>query len=246
MSKKKIILGCYAFTAVAVLAFLVYSAFQLDESSSIGLLFFPLYALGLFALLAWAESLLFMLLFAGSFREVRSLLLPVFIASSIAPVWLLITWFNDRPAPIPAPGQLPVTEAEYAGDKEAIANDFVTKDVGIWSEQMRVDTIYEVRVDTIIYSEDLKRLFAFVVVSVRSENKHWYFTEYRVGSRGGEEWTLSRPKGNIWLTQFESPDSIRIKLLHYFYNGYSINGSDPDKPEIWTDPYIFPRKSREG
>ena len=83
-------------------------------------------------------------------------------------------------------------------------------------------------------------------MSVLSENKNWYFTEYRVGSRVGEVWVLARPKGNIWSTQFESPDSIRIQLLQYYYNRYSINGSDPDKPEIWTDSYIFPSVSREG
>ncbi len=244
MSKKEIILGCYALTAVSVVGFLVYSAFQLDESSSIGLLFFPLYALGLFALFAWAESLLFMLLFAGGFREVRSLLLPVFLVSSVAPLWLLNAWYEQRPAPIPPPGTLPVTQEKYADDKEAISEDFMSAGFAVWSKQHRVDTVYDVRVDTIFYSKDLKQLFAFLFVSAISEKEHLYFNDYRVGSRSGEEWMLTRPKGNIWLTHFDSPDSMRITLLQYFYSSYSINGSDPDKPEIWSDAYIFPPGSR--
>lgn len=244
LPKKKIILGCYSVTAVAVVVYFIYSAFQLDESSSIGLLFFPLYALGLFALFAWAESLLFMLLFAGSFAEVRRLLLPVFLVSTVAPLWLLYAWYEDRPAPIPPPGILPVTEEKYTGDKEAISDDFMNRDFAVWSKQNRIDTVYEVRVDTIIYSKDLKHFFAFVVVSTLSENQHWYFNEYRVGVRSGDAWGLSTPKGNIWSTRFGSPDSIRVALLQYYYNKYSINGSDPDKPEIWTDAYIFPPGSR--
>lgn len=204
------------------------------------MLFFPLYALGLFALFAWAESLLFMLLFAGSFREVRSLLLPVFLVSCVAPLWLLNAWYEQRPAPIPPPGILPVTGEKYTGDKEAISDDFMNRDIAVWSKRNRIDTIYDVRVDTIIYSKDLKQLFAFIIVSAMSENKHLYFNDYIGGSRSEEEWTFTRPKGNIWLMQFDSPDSIRITLLQYFYNRYSINGSDPDKPEIWTDAFIFP------
>ncbi len=246
MSKKKIILGCYSITAVAVVLYFIYVSFQLEPSQSIWLLFAPLYALGLFALIAWAESLLFMLLFASSFREVRSLLLPVFLVSSVAPAWMLNAWYENRRAPIPPPGTLPVSESMYADDMEAISADIMNRDFGVWSKQHRVDTVYDVRVDTIIYSKDLSHFFAFVVVSTMSENRHWYFNEYRVGRRSGEEWILSRPKGNIWSTRFETPDSIRVMLLQYYYNKYSINGSDPDKPEIWTDAYIFPPSSREG
>jgi hypothetical protein len=237
--KRRIILGTYAFTAVCVTVYFIFVAFGLGPSESIALLFFPLYALVVFALLICVESVLFMLVFAGSFSEVRSLLLPVFLITLVVPIALLFQWYGNRPASIPLPGPLPVSEAEYDETKESIAADFNARVLPLWIKHNRADTVFRVLVDTIIYSAQGDQLLSFIVISAESRGQHLYWNNYSAGSRRGVGWVYSSPKGNVWSTQFESPEIIRTEVLEYFYNSYSINSSDPRKPEIWTDAYIF-------
>jgi len=238
--KRKIILLTYAITALAVVAFLVIQAFRVEESNSIVLLFFPAYGSGLFLLLAWLETIFFLVVFFRSFRELRGLLLPMLLASSLAPAYMTFLWIEQRPVVVPPPGQIPVPEAQYTRDRVAVKNEFTVHHLSKFQVENRIDTVYSVQTDTLIYSKDRTQFFALLAIDAGIKNQHQIMNSYIVGRNEPEGWSLQQPKGNICLTHFDSRRAMRKYLMAYFYERYSINDSDPDKPSIWTDAYIFP------
>jgi hypothetical protein len=238
-TKLHVILATYIVTGVGVLVYFILVGLRIEESQSIALLFFPLYIWGTAACFVWVESIVFMLLFMRSFSEIRRVVLPMFLLSSLVPVGLSLLWLVRQPADRPFGGTLPVSGTSYELDGMTIQSHFIDEVLPVWVDHHKVDTVYKVMVDTILYSQEGDKLFAFIILSTDGEDGPWYWNDYCAARMGDMGWDFARPQDHVWTTHFDSPDSIRAKVLEYFYKSHSINGSDPDKPEIWNDPHIF-------
>ena len=240
--RRKLIFVTYAITAFAVLVYFVVKALDVPESASIGLLFFPIWVVGTFLLLACIETLVFLLIFLKSFRELRGLLLPMLGLSSLAPIGICIMLFLTREPEVvvPPPGTLPVSQAQFTQDKRTVEETFRGEHLDRLIREDRIESLLSVETDTIFYSPDLKQIFAWVAIDAVIEHKRKVVNAYLTGRAMHGRWSLGRPKGNTWYTYFDSRSSMHDELLKYYYARYTINGSDPEKPDIWKDKYIFP------
>lgn len=229
------ILGTFILTVIAGLIYSAYLFKTIDESSIIGI---PFAFVGLTGLSLFVESILFALFYYKHLKTISIVLLPVFLLTSIIPIYFGYKWYSNRPVDIPLPGQLPVSIDKYRADSKLIIDDYLHTEIDSNSIDIYRDTIQSANIDTIFYSLDKTKFFAIIISIAKDNEKVKYCANYRVGKLVSDNWKLGKPKGNIWSTCFQSIDNLKSELRQYYYKNYSINKSS-DKPEIWTDNYIF-------
>ena len=230
-----IILGTFALTVIAGLIYLFYLIKTVPESASIGI---PFAFVGLTGLALFIECVLFVLIFYRKLGFVWFILLPVFLLTSIVPIYSINKWYSARPVKIPTAGKLPVTLKQYNADSKIVLEDYKTYDLDSNNINIYQDTVFSTSIDTIIYNKDNSLFFAIIITSIKDTSKYKFGNEYRVGRKSTGTWDLGVPKGNILSSRFETIANLKNDLRQYFYKSYSINNSS-DKPEIWNDEYIF-------
>lgn len=230
-----IILSTFSLTILAGLIYTAYLAKTIPESASIGI---PFAFIGVTALALFGECIIFALIFFRQLSTTWTILLPVFLITSIVPSYFTYKWFINRPVHVPIAGQLPVSIGQYQADCKLIVDDYLKTDIDSNRIDIYQDTIQIAQIDTIFYSSDKTKFFAIIISVAKDGNKLKYCANYRVGRQKTDTWELGKPKGNIWTTCFPTTDSFKQELRQYYYKNYSINKSS-DNPEIWTDKYIF-------
>ena len=213
--KRRLIFGTYAITAFAVLVYFVINAWDVPESSSIALLFFPVWVIGTFLLFAWIETLALLLIFIKSFRELRNPLLPMLGLSSLGPIGLGIYLYmtKDPVVIVPPPGPMPVSLVQYIEDRRTVEETYKREYLKEIVRLDRIESVFSVDTDTIFYSPDLKQIFAWVCIDGVVERQHKIVNAYVIGRTAGGRWSLGRPKGNVWYTYFDSRASMHSSLL---------------------------------
>lgn len=230
-----IILSLFALTIFAGLIYTVYLAKTISESATIGI---PFAFIAVTGLALFAECLIFGLVFFRHLSTIWTILLPVFLLTSVIPIYFGYNWYSNRPVYIPNPVQLPVSLDKYKTDGKVIIDDYLQTEIDSNNINIYQDTIQTALIDTIFYSLDKTKFFAIIISIANDNGKVKYCANYRVGRLVSDNWELGKPKGNIWSTCFQSIDNFKYELRQYYYKKYSINKSS-DKPEIWTDNYIF-------
>jgi hypothetical protein len=230
-----IILSVFVLTILAGLIYTVYLAKTIDESATIAI---PFAFIAVTGLALFSECVIFTLIFYKHLSTIWTILLPVFLVTSIVPIYFIYGWYSDRPAKVPSAGQLPVSIIQYQEDIKLVIDDYLKTEIDSNSVDIYQDTIQTAQIDTIFYSSDMNKFFAIIMVIAKDGNKQKFCAKYRVGRRFENSWQLGNPKGNIWTTCFSSISIFKNDLRQYYYKRYSINNSS-DRPEIWTDNYIF-------
>jgi hypothetical protein len=230
-----IILGTFGLTIIAVLIYLFFLIKTVPDNASIGI---PFGFAVLTGLALFVESIVFAVVFFKRLRQIWFLLVPVFVITSVIPIYMFIHWYSDRPVKIPLAGQLPVTLEQYNIDSKIILQDYKTYDLDENSVNIYQDTITTTSVDTIIYNSDKTRFLAIIITVIKDTSKYKFGNAYRIGLKSSGTWEIGEPKGNILYSRFETIANLKNDLRQHFYKAYSINNSS-DKPEIWNDEYIF-------
>lgn len=225
----------FVLTLIAGVLYSIYLFMTVHES---GTLVVPFVFIAITGMALFIESILFSLLFYKHLSTTWVILLPVFLMTSTVPIYFCYDWYSNRPVDIPLPGQLPVSIDRYEADSKLIIEDYLQNEVDSNSINNYGDTIQSAFIDTIFYSTDKTKFFAIIVAIAKYNDEVEYCSIYRVGRLVSDKWQLGKPKGNVWSTCFQSIDNFKYELRQYYYKKYSINNSS-DKPEIWTDKYIF-------
>lgn len=236
MEPRTLILRVYLITCVCCVVLGIVEIFTFPDSRSIAI---PFQVIFIISLLLFAESIVFLFVYIKRLKNILWVLLPVILITSLGPLEILNIWLKNRPADIPKPGKLPVTYAEYNSNEVQVINDYKKTDLNSLGLDSYDNLIKDTYVDTIIYSPNKIEFFAVIMAKAVEGKKESFCLAYRVGRRTNNDWILKSPKGNIWITCFNSIPELKQSVRQYYYEKYSINGSS-DKPEIWTDPYIFP------
>lgn len=238
---KKTLVWCYAITAIFLLGYFIHVCFTIEESASIGLIFAPIYLFGLFVVLAWMETLVVGLLFFKLAREApKPLLVAFFIAGAC--MGALLYWLSkpEEHAEIPQPGKLHVETVLYQEHLDTLVGLYTTTTAHVRRYYLNdVDSLFSVTTDTIIYSPHGDTLLAFVFISGSLEGALRCCNGTMAGIKSNDGWRYFVPSGNTRMTCMNSAKELRTLLLQYYYDRYSINGSDPHKPSIWVDKYLF-------
>jgi len=214
---------------------MIYGFYTAHESATLGIPFGFVVLTG-FAL--FVESFLFLFVFLKHIKETWILLIPVLTITSIIPLYFANSWYENLPVEIPQSGPVPVSEAVYKEHRIKIIENYWELEVDSNRITNTRDTIQNVFIDTIIYSNDLKKYFAIIIAVANDGQGLKYCANYRVGRQETTKWEMGKPKGNTWTTCFQSEKILKSDLRQYFYKKYSINNSS-DKQEIWNDNYIF-------
>lgn len=230
-----IVLSVFVITVLGGLIYTAYLATTVSESETLGI---PFTFIAVTGLALFGECIIFSLIFNRHFVIIWPILVPVFFVTSIVPIYLFINWNSNRPVGVPNPGQLPVTTSQYETDSKAVMEDYLKVATDINYTKIYQDTILTAKIDTIFYSLDKASFFAIIIAFAKDGKSQKYCANYRIGKRIKNSWQLSEPRGNIWSTCFASIQDFKKELRQYYYKSYSINNSS-DKPEIWTDKYIF-------
>jgi len=230
-----IILWTFASTLIIVILYTVYLFKTNPESSTLGIPFGFIVVLGL---ALFVESIFFSVIFYKQLATTWKILLPIFLLSSIIPIYFSYNGYSNRPVKIPNAGQLPVTYDTYKADSKLIIDNYLQTDIDSNNTNIYQDTIKSAFIDTIFYSLDKTKFFAIIIAIANDHDKVKYCANYRVGRYISDSWQLGKPKGNIWSTCFQTIDNFKYELRQYYYKKYSINKSS-GKPEIWTDNNIF-------
>jgi hypothetical protein len=230
-----IILWTFLLTVIGVIVYDIYLIKSLPDSNLIAL---PFAFIALTGIALFIESIFFAIIFYRHFAITRTILLPVFMLTSIIPIYFGYNWYSNRPIKIPHPGQLPVSIDKFQADSKLIVDDYLTTEIDSNNINIYQDTIQTAFIDTIFYSADKTKFFAIIIAVAKDKGKVKYCANYRVGKLVSDKWVLGKPKSNIWATCFQSVDIFKNELRQYYYKSYSINKSS-DKPEIWNDSYIF-------
>jgi len=230
-----IILGVFVLTILAGLIYTIYLVKAVPNSATIGI---PFAFIAVTCLALFAECIIFGLLFFKHLSTIWTILLPVFLLTSIIPIYFVYKRHSNRPVEIPLTGRLPVSITKYRADSKLIIDDYLQTELDSNNIDIYRDTIKTALIDTIFYSLDKKNFFAIMISIANDNGKVKYCSKYRVGRLVSGNWQLGKPNGNIWSTCFQSIDNFKYELRQYYYKKYSINKSS-DKPEIWTDNNIF-------
>jgi hypothetical protein len=230
-----IILSVFALTILAGQIYTVYLAKTIDKSATIAI---PFAFIAVTGLALFAECIIFALIFYRQLSTIWTILLPVFLVTSVVPSYFTYKWYVNLPAKVPIAGQLPVSIEQYQTDSKLVVDDYLKTEVDSNRVDIYQDTIQTAQIDTVFYSLDKSKFFAIIIAIAKDGNKQKYCANYRVGRRIENSWELGNPKGNIWTTCFSSIYILKKDLRQYYYKRYSINNSS-DRPEIWTDNYIF-------
>jgi hypothetical protein len=230
-----IILGTFFLTVVAGLIYSVYLFRTVQESATLGI---PFAFVVLTGLLLFVESVVFAVLFYKHLATTWPILLPIFLVTSVIPIYFGYHWYSNRPVEIPVPGQLPVSANQYEADNKLIIDDYLQTELDSNSMNRYQDTIQSAFIDTIFYSPDKTQFFAIIISVANDNEKVKYCANYRVGKLASDKWQLGKPKGNVWSACFQSIEQLKLELRHYYYKNYALNKSS-NKPEIWTDNSIF-------
>jgi len=230
-----IILWTFALTLIVVILYTVYKFKTNPESSTLGI---PFGFIVLSGLVLFIESIFFSILFYKHLASTWIILLPVFLFTSIIPIYFGYNSYSNKPVEIPKAGPLPVSIEKYNEDSRMIIDNYLQTDIDSNKINIYQDTIQTAFIDTIFYSLDKTKFFAIITSVANNNGKVKYCANYRVGQLVMSNWQLWAPKGNIWINCFQSIDNFKYELRQYYYKKYSINKSS-DKPEIWNDNYIF-------
>lgn len=238
---KRTLLWCYVITALGLLGHFIYLCFTIESSASIGLLFAPIWLFGLFVILSWVETLIVGILF---FKLARMLPKPLLVAFFItgACYGALLYWWGrpEKHAEVPAPAELPVEVALYQEHLDTLARLYTRTSAYVKSYYRNdIDTLYSVTTDTIIYSPNTDTLLAFIFLSGPKEGAEQHCNETMAGIKSADGWRYFVSSGNTWKACMNSAKETRSYLLQQHYDKYSVNGSDPGKPSLWGDEYIF-------
>ena len=231
----KIIVRVFSFTIIACIIYTVYMASTIDESATIAI---PFGFLAVTGIALFSECIILSIIFHKQFSTVWKILLPVFIVTSIPQIYFFYSWYSNRPVNVPPAGQLLVSVSQYHKDINLIINDYLQTEIDSNSIDIYQDTIEAVKIDTIFYSLDKSKFFAIIIAIAKDGDSQKFCAKYRVGRRIKNSWQLGSPKGNIWVTCFSAIEIFKKDLRQYYYKRYSINKSS-DRPEIWSDNYIF-------
>jgi len=234
---KKVIIAVYSITLILGAIGTLIAMFEFPDTGERS---FTAFFGGIFitGFIIFFESIVLIIVYFKHIKEVWMIILPVLLITGLVPLYFLNRWIENLPVTIPQPGKLMVSEETYNSDKEQIINDYKLRDLDSNNIKNTRDTILDVKIDTIIYSIDNTKLFSIIIAEAKDGIKTKYCTEYRVGFKQNNHWKLSVPKGNIWLTCFDSSNEFKDEIRQYFYKRYSINNSSKN-PEIWDDKYIF-------
>jgi hypothetical protein len=230
-----IILRTFALTLIVVFLYTFYLFKTNPESSALGIPFGFIILLGL---ALFVECILFSIIFYKHLATTWTILLPIFLLTSIIPIYLSYNRYSNRPVEIPTAGQLPVSIDNYIADSKLIIDNYLQTEIDSNNINIYQDTIKSAFIDTIFYSLDKTKFFAIIIAIANDNDKVKYCANYRVGKHISDNWQLGKPRGNAWSTCFQSIHDFKYELRQYYYKNYSINKSS-DKPEIWTDNYIF-------
>jgi len=230
-----IILSVFILTILGGLIYTLYLIKTIDESSTITIPFTFITVTGLSLLF---ECVVFTIIYYRHLSLIWTILLPVFIVTSLIPIYFIHGWYSARPDKIPKAGQLPVSINQYQSDSKLIIENCFKKEIDSNNVDIYQDTIKSVQIDTIFYSLDKTNFFAIIIAIAKDGKKQKYCSNYLVGRWSRNSWKLGTPKGNIWNTCFSSKRIFKNEIRQYYYKKYSINNSS-DRPEIWTDNYIF-------
>ncbi len=213
------ILGTFILTVIVVIVYTGYLFYTVPESSTLGIPFAFIFLTG-FAL--FIESIIFAIIFYKYIATTWQILLPVFLLTSIIPIYFSYNWYSNRPVEIPKPGQLPVSIKEYEADCKLVIDDYLQTEVDSNNIDVYKDTIQTAFIDTIIYSFDKTNFFAIIIAAAKDNGKTKYCAKYRVGRLDSDKWQLGEPDGNIWSTCFQSIEIFKAELREYYYKSYSI------------------------
>lgn len=238
---KRLLLYLYSLTAMLLLAYFIHLCITVDESSSIGLLFAPAILLVLFLAIAWIETLLVGLVFYRVASKVPKILVLAFFMFGITLGSVLYIKLQPEEQPrIPLAGQLPVDPTTYQNHQDTLAGLYMTTKEFL-NREFRNDlySVIEVSTDTILYSQGGDTLLAFVFLSGSLKGSPRCCNATMTGVRSGRNWTYFVPRGGGWSSCSASCAERHEQLLQAYFSKYSINGSDPSKPDLWLDPYLF-------
>ncbi|HXB12286.1 MAG TPA: hypothetical protein VNZ45_09890, partial [Bacteroidia bacterium] len=171
-------------TVLVVIAYTIYLIITLESSASIELLFLPFFAAGW---LYFIECIILFIIFIKHLKKVWFMLLPIFLISSIVPIYFLNTWLDKRPVEVPKPAKLPVSMEEYINNRDMIIKDYRTKDLDSTNHLGQL-LVTKVDIDTIIYSLDKTKFFGIIIIAELDKAKEYYCSEYRIGMRDGNIW----------------------------------------------------------
>lgn len=230
-----IIISTFILTVIVGIVYTIYLFYTVEESTTIGVPFAFIVFTGL---ALFVESFLFLFVFLKHIKETWILLIPVLAITAIIPLYFANNWYEHLPVEIPQSGPVPVSETVYKEHTIEIIGNYWDLETDSNRVTNTRDTIQNVLIDTIIYSNDLKKYFAIIIAVANDGQGLKYCANYRVGRQRTAKWEMGKPKGNIWSNCFQSKKILKSDLRQYFYKKYSINNSS-DKQEIWNDNYIF-------
>ncbi len=223
---------------LTVITVICYDFYLTKTNPDINSIAIPFAFIALTGVALFVESIFFAIIFYRHIASTRRILIPVFLLTSMIPIYFIYNWYSDRPVKIPEPGLLNVSFAKYQTDSKLIIDNYLQTAIDDNNIDEYRDTIQTASIDTIFYSLDKTRFFAIIIAVAKDKGKVKYCANYRIGRLVSDKWELGKPKGNMWISCFQSVDILKKELRQYYYKSYSINKSS-DKPEIWNDNYIF-------